>query len=128
MIEFILELLLQLILELLVQGAIELGFRGLAEPFRRDRQVNAFLALISYAVLGAVGGAISIWVLPMHVLKNPIAQYVNLSITPIALGLAFEWMGHRRKAKGKRKMLFDRFSYGFVFAITMGLIRFCFAA
>lgn len=125
--EFLLEFLLEFVVEVLVQGAFELGFRGLAEPFRKERQVSTAWALFSYVLLGAVGGAISVWLFPMHVLKHPLAQYVNLIITPIALGLAFEWLGHRRESKGKQKMLLDRFSYGFVFALTMGLIRFVFA-
>ena len=125
--EFLLELLLEFIVEVLVQGAFELGFRGLAEPFRNKRQVGVAWTLFSYALLGAVGGAFSVWLFPMHVLKHPAAQYVNLALTPIALGLAFEWLGRRREAKGKRKMLLDRFSYGFVIALTMGLIRFYFA-
>lgn len=128
MFALIFELLIQLILEVLVQGAFELGVRGIVEPYRKDRPLNPAFALLGYALLGAVGGAISIWVFPMHLLQHPVAQYANLAITPIALGLAFECLGRRREAKGKQKMLLDRFTYGFVFALTMGLIRFYFAA
>jgi len=126
--EFIFELLLQFLSELIVQVAFELGFHGLVEPFRKERPVNVALALFGYMFFGAIGGSISVWLFPEHLIANPLVQYVNLAITPIALGLTFRWLGNRRQAKGKQKMLLDRFSYGFVFALTMGLIRFVFAA
>ena len=127
MIEMLVELVLEFILEMIVQGGFELGFRGLAEPFRTDRRPNMWLGLLAYVFMGAVSGIISIWLIPMQWIKHPILPYANLALTPIALGFAFEWLGRRREAKGKQKMLLDRFSYGFVFALTMGLIRFWFA-
>ena len=126
--EIIIELLLQFLGELVMQATFELGFHGLVEPFRKKRPVNVLLALFGYVLLGAISGSISIWVLPNHLIANPLVQYVNLAITPIALGFTFRWLGNRRQAKGKQKRLLDRFSYGFVFALTMGLIRFIFAA
>ncbi len=127
MIEILFELLLQFLLEVVVQGGFELGFRGLAEPFRKDRRPNIWLGLLAYTGMGALSGIVSIWLIPMHLVKHPLLQYGSLALTPIALGFLFEWLGRRREAKGKPKMLLDRFSYGFVFALTMGLIRFWFA-
>ena len=124
MIEILFELVVQFVVEVIVQGGFELGFRGLVEPFRKDRRPNVWLGLIAYTCMGAISGVISIWLIPMHVIKHPILQYAHLAVTPIALGFAFEWLGRRRESKGKPKMLVDRFSYGFVFALTMGLIRF----
>jgi len=127
MIELLFEFLFQVAAEAVIQGAFELGFRGLAEPLRKDRPANPVIAICGFVFIGAISGAISIWILPMHLLKNPVAQYINLAATPIALGFMFEWLGRRRQKKGKQKMLLDRFSYGFVFALMMGLIRFYFA-
>jgi len=125
--ELLFELLIQFIGEFLIQSLFEFGFSGLIEPFRRDRPANIYWALFSYLFLGLVGGAISIWLVPDHFIKNEIIQYVNLVLMPIALGFAFEWMGRYSQSSGHVRMVLDRFSYGFIFALTMGLVRFAFA-
>ncbi len=125
--ELIFELLLQLVGEVLVQALFEFGFRSLLEPFRKEQKFHKGLVLFAYFMLGLVGGALSLLLMPRHLIDNPIVQYANLAITPILLGLAFEWTGKYREAKGKQRMMLDRFSYGFVFALTMGLVRLVFA-
>jgi len=134
MLEFLLEFLLEIGGEVILEAVVELGIYGLADPFRKTEpfqkewRVNPGWAIFGFVLMGLLGGALSVWMLPMNLLKNPLAQYINLAVTPILLGLLFEWLGRRRERQGKRKMLLDRFSYGFVFALTMGLVRFYFAA
>ena len=125
--ELLFDLLFSFAGEFLVQFLFELGFRALVEPFRGDRPTNVLLALLGYVLLGLLGGAISLLLVPQHLIDPVALRYANLAITPIMLGLAFEWMGKRREQKGKQKRLLDRFSYGFAFALTMGLIRLAFA-
>jgi hypothetical protein len=128
MIEILFELLAQLVLEILVQGIFELGGRGIVAIFRRDSMTNPWLAICGYLLMGAVAGAISVWIFPMHLLASPVTQILNLAATPIALGLIFEVMGRWRSNHEKPRYAVDRFSYGFTFALTMGLIRYFFAA
>lgn len=127
MLELLFELLAQFFVEVIVQGGLECAFRGLAEPFRHDRPPVFMWAIFSYCVCGAVGGGLSVWLWPMQVLKHPAAQYANLIVTPLVLGLVFEWIGRRREAEDKDGMLLDHFAYGFAFALMMGLVRFFFA-
>lgn len=126
--ELLFELLIQIVGEFLIHVLFEFGFSGLVEPFRTDRPANAYLALFSYVLLGLVGGVISVWLVPEHLIQSKMIQYANLVLTRIALGLAFEWMGRYRQSHGRPRMVLGRFSYGFFCALTMGAIRFAFAA
>ena len=127
--EIIFELLAQLVLEVLVQGSFELGGRGLVSVFRKDgAEVKPWLAICGYILMGAIAGGISIWLVPLHLLKLPFLQIINLAITPIILGFIFEFFGRWRTRNEKPRYAMDQFSYGFTFALTMGLIRYFFAA
>ena len=127
--EIIFELLAQLVLEIFVQGIFELGGRGIVSIFRKDESnVNPWLAICVYFLMGAIAGGISIWLIPMHLLNSPALQILNLAITPIVLGFIFETLGRWKTNNDKTRYAVDRFSYGFTFALTMGLIRYFFAA
>ena len=127
--EIIFELLAQLFLEIFVQGAFELGGRGVISFFRKEGEtVNPWLAICGYITMGAIAGGVSVWLIPMHLLKAPALQLVNLAITPIVLGFIFEALGRWKSNHEKPRYAVDRFSYGFTFALTMGLIRYFFAA
>ena len=127
--EIIFELLAQLVLEIFVQGVFELGGRGVISLFRkRVETANPWLAICGYITMGAVAGGISVWLIPMHLLKSPALQLVNLALTPIVLGFIFEALGRWRSNHERPRYAVDRFSYGFTFALTMGLIRYFFTA
>ena len=127
--EIIFELLAQLVLEIVVQGIFELGGRGIVSIFRREGStVNPWLAICGYIAMGAIAGGISVWLIPMHLLKLPVLQILNLAITPIVLGFIFEFIGRWKTNRDKPRYAVDRFSYGFTFALTMGLIRYFFTA
>lgn len=127
--EFIFELLAQIVLEVLVQGVFELGGRGAFALFRKEGlSVNRWLGVCGYILMGATAGGISIWLVPMHLLKSPALQILNLLLTPIILGIIFENMGRWKTKNDKPRYAVDRFSYGFTFALTMGLVRYFFAA
>ena len=70
--EIIFELLAQLVLEIFVQGIFELGGRGIVSIFRKgNAPVNPWLAICGYLLMGAIAGSVSIWLIPMHLLKLP---------------------------------------------------------
>jgi hypothetical protein len=64
----------------------------------------------------------------MHLFESPLLQIVNLAVTPILLGFAFEGLGRWRSQHEKPRYAVDRFSYGFVFALVMGLVRYFWVA
>jgi hypothetical protein len=124
------ELLLELLLEFLIQffGEVlfELGWRSISAPFRK--QANPWLAAIGYAFFGAVCGAISLWLFPDHMVANPVWRLLNLGITPVAAGLSMSLLGAWRANRGQELIRIDRFSYGYLFALCLGLVRFYWAA
>ena len=57
--EIILELLAELVFQLVGELLVEWGLHSLAEPFRRQPKV--WQAVLGYLLLGALFGALSLW-------------------------------------------------------------------
>ena len=121
-IEFIGEFLLQIIVELL----IELGLHSTSEPFRRPP--NPWLAALGYAVFGATAGGVSLYVVPSLLVHGDTLRLANLALTPLLAGLAMASLGAWRSRRGQPTFRIDRFSYGYLFALSMAVVRFHFAA
>ena len=119
--EFFTEFLLQIVVELLA----EIGLRSATEPFRKPP--NPWLAAIGYAIFGATAGGISLFVLPEPLVQEETWRLVNLAVTPVLAGLAMAAMGAWRVRRGQQTLRIDRFSYGYLFALCMAIVRFHFA-
>jgi hypothetical protein len=124
-----LELLFEIFGEFLLQAVLEIfaefGMRLVAEPFRKAP--NAWLAAIGYMLFGAVAGAISLWLFPVHWVKGDTLRLVNLGMTPVLTGLLMSVIGRWRAHRDQELLRIDRFSYGYLFALSLGLVRFYFA-
>ena len=118
------ELLLQIVFELLV----ELGLHGLREVFRPSMPVNPFMAAIGYALLGAAAGALSLYFQPALLIHHAAARIANLVVTPMAAGLLMTLVGAWRRRRDQEPVRLDRFGYGFLFALSMALVRYVWAA
>lgn len=125
-----LELLLQFIGEFLLQvigeALLELGLHALAEPFRRP--ANPWVAALGYAFFGAAFGGLSLLIFPGHLTPAGLWRVANLMVTPIAVGLIMGAIGAWRTRRGDSLLRIDSFSYGFLFAFSLALVRFRFAA
>lgn len=127
--EFIFELLAQFAIEFLLQVVFELGGRSVVAAVRKETEpADPWLVICGYVAMGAVAGGISIWLVPIHLIKSSALQLFNLALAPILLGFAVEAFGRWKTKKNKPRFVVDRFSYGFTFALTMGLVRYFFAA
>lgn len=116
--QFVLELLLQLVFEVLA----ELGLRSLSEPFRKPP--NPWVAALGYAIFGATAGGISLYVVSDSLIHGETWRWLNLIATPVLAGLAMAALGAWRGRRGQRAIRIDRFSYGYLFALCMALVRF----
>ena len=125
MFEFLLQLAGEILLQMLAEALAEIGLHSPAEPFRKQR--NPWLAAVGYAVFGATVGGISILLFPSNFVAGVTLRLVNLIVTPIAVGLLMSLMGMWRARRGEPVLRIDRFSYGFLFAFSLALIRYCFA-
>jgi hypothetical protein len=124
-VELLLEVFFELLLQLVAEFLIEAGFQAWSGPSRESRPILAFLG---HAVLGAVLGWITLLVFPTLFIQSPMWQKVNLAVTPVLAGLTMSALGWVRRKQGKTLVRLDRFSYGFVFAFAMALVRYLGAA
>jgi len=128
--EIVLQLLLwlaEILLQVLFEALAEFGVRALGAPFKRASATPPWVAALGYLVYGAVVGGLSLWIFPLAYLQTNWARITNLAVTPLAAGLAMSLMGAWRRKQGQDLIRLDRFSYGVLFALSMGLVRFFFA-
>ncbi len=125
MLEFIFEILAEFVLQVVGETLVELGLYSVAEPFRR--QPKPWLAAVGYALFGAVLGGLSLVLFPVNFV-SPARRAVNLIVTPIGVGLAMVVLGNWRARRGQLVMRIDRFSYGYLFALSLALVRYFFSA
>jgi hypothetical protein len=125
MFEFVFQIVGEIIVQALAEVLFELGLHSLAEPFRRSP--NPWFAAVGYALFGAVTGGISIYLFPSNFVTGETLRLVNLAVTPVAVGLLMCAMGAWRTRRGQAVLRIDRFSYGFLFAFSLALVRFWFA-
>jgi hypothetical protein len=119
-VQFLGELLLQLVGELIV-GLVG---RSLKEPFRSPKPFHPWLAAIGYGIFGAIAGAVSLWAFPLLFISTQWLRISNLIATPVIAGLMMERLGAWREKKDQETMRLDTFAYGFIFALSMALVRF----
>jgi hypothetical protein len=124
MIEFIVEVLFEFLFQVVVEVLVELGLHSASEVNRKP--VGPVLAALGYALAGAILGALSLLVLPTHLVAHP-WRIANLIGTPIAVGGVMVAMGAFRARRGEEVLRIDRFAFGYVFALCFALVRFYFA-
>ncbi|MCW2413263.1 MULTISPECIES: hypothetical protein [unclassified Sphingobium] len=128
--EFVFEVILQFLGELLLQAFFELlaelGLRSLADTMRRPR--NPILSTIGFMIWGTIAGGVSLFILPHSVIEDPSLRTINLFITPVILGAMMALVGQVRLKKGQDLIRLDKFSYAFVFAFFMSIVRYVWAA
>jgi uncharacterized membrane protein len=128
--EIFLEFLFWLIVEFLLsiggEILVELGLRSIAEPFQPREERNDLLAILGYALLGLIVGALSLLVFPHPFVSSTRLHGISLLITPTLAGLVMAAIGWWRERKGKTVIRLDSFLYGFVFAFFMAAVRFLF--
>ena len=119
--------LLQFILEIVAQAAFELlaelGVRSLAEPFRRSGPASPIMAAIGYLIYGAIAGALSLLLPKVFIIAKSL-RVANLIVTPIACGFLMAWLGRLRERRGAETIRLDTFMYGYLFAMSMAVVRY----
>ena len=125
MLEILLQFVGEFFLQVIGEALLEVGLHSLSEPFRRPP--NPWLAAVGYAIFGAVFGGLSLLIFPTHLTPAGMWRIANLVFTPIAVGGVMAAIGAWRSRRGEALFRLDRFSYGFLFALTLAMVRFVFA-
>lgn len=121
-IEILLEFFAQMVLEILA----ELGLRSIKEPFRR--QPRPAYAVAGYILFGGIVGLVSVWLLPQHLIAHEHLRLANLILSPLVAGLVMMLLGHWRRQRRQPLIRLDRFGYGFLFALSIAVVRYLLAA
>ena len=114
----------EVLLQVLFEALAELGLHSIREPFRKPP--NPWVAAVGYALFGAIGGGLSLWVFPSLFMASHVAQVANLLLAPIAAGAAMAAIGAWRRRRDQELIRIDRFAYGYLFALAMAAVRFAF--
>jgi hypothetical protein len=126
LLELLFELVFEFLLQIIVEMLFELGLHSTTEPFRKAP--SPWLAAIGYVIFGAVAGGLSVLALPQSLIHGDTMRLLNLAVTPIMAGLAMAALGAWRSKRGQQILRIDRFSYGYLFALSMAIVRFHFSA
>jgi polynucleotide 5'-kinase involved in rRNA processing len=81
------------------------------------------LAAIGYALFGATLGGLSLLLFPNNLVQGA-WRVANLVATPIAVGCVMAVLGVWRAHRGQSVLRIDRFAYGYLFALSVALVRF----
>ena len=126
MLEIVVEILGEFLLQAIGEALVELGLHSLAEPFRRPP--NPWLASLGYALFGAILGGLSLLVFSQHFPQDGPGRWLNLLLTPVAVGGVMVLMGAWRSRRGEQRLRINRFFYGYLLALAFALVRFVAAA
>jgi hypothetical protein len=124
-VEFLFELLFEFVIQIVLELLAEVGLRSISNPSRR--KPDPWLAAFGYALLGAAAGGLSLLVFPQHITSEPL-RIANLVLMPFAIGLAMMAMGAWRARRGDSLLRIDRFGCGYLFALSLALVRYGFAS
>ena len=126
MLEFLFELVGEFLIQVVLEGLVEMGFHSLVAPFQKEP--DPWLAAIGYALLGSLVGGLSLFVFPTHMVSSHGLRLLNLIVVPVLVGAMMVLTGVWRAKQGQAVKRLDRFSYGYIFALSLGLMRFTWAA
>ena len=124
--EFLLSFVGELLLQVLGELLINMGFHSLSEPFRREPK--PWVAAFGYLLFGTVVGALSLLVFPDYLVASKNLRVANAALSPIVAGLCMAALGAWRARRGQAVLRIDKFAYGYLFALSFGLVRFWFAS
>jgi hypothetical protein len=130
--EILFEILLG-IAEILVEALLEFGAAAVSDLIMRA-VVRAFpkshprpgLAALAYAVLGALAGALSLFIIPHPLVRPSKFHGVSVVVSPVVTGVLMAMVGYWVRQRGKKITQIESFVYGFCFAVGMALVRFFF--
>lgn len=129
MIEIILEIVFEVFGEFLLQvvgeALLSIGLHRFGKPMAHPPK--PWQAALGYASLGGIVGGLSLLVFPANFLPSW-GRELNFLLTPLAVGAIMALVGAWRTRHGKQVLRIDRFTYGYVFAVGVALVRFQFAS
>jgi hypothetical protein len=120
--EILVWLFVEVVIPFLGEALAEWGFYAIGE--KRGRRPAPVLAMMGSLLLGLAFGALSVWLLPEAMLKQPNLRLANLAIMPVVVGLVMAQIGRWREATGRGGLIMSRFSNAYLLALGIALVRY----
>jgi hypothetical protein len=126
--EFLLEIFLEFLLQIIGEVLIDVVLHA-ASRFAWVREtLNALMTAVMYVGLGLLIGFLSVSFFPKAFIRSSTLHGISLLITPVLAGFTMSAIGWIRVRRGNLLIRLESFSYGFIFAFAMALIRLMFTA
>jgi uncharacterized membrane protein YadS len=118
----------EIICDALLEAALAAFVGILSRGFRRfrvkTRRANPIIATATFAVVGVSFGFLSVWLFPHRLVHPTRVRGISLLISPILTGMAMASIGRTVRKRGKQSVRIESFTYGFIFAFALSLVRF----
>lgn len=123
MLEILIELVFELLFQVVGEFIITLGWESLGHAIRSTRKANPALAILGWAIIGAICGAISAVLLPQRLLPRSRIPGMSLVVAPLLTGGLMKMVGDRRREAGKDTTILATFWGGAIFAFALSAAR-----
>jgi hypothetical protein len=123
---FLLEIFLELLLQVVVEVLFDLLLHASTRLGWARKTLSALLTGILYFGFGLFFGWLSVLVFPEAFVRSSNLHGISLLIGPVLAGFTMAAIGWIRRRQGKLLVRLETFSYGFIFAFAMALIRLLF--
>ena len=123
---FLLEIFLEFVVEVVAEAIIVFLLTIVSEAISPDELRRPVMAGLGYLFLGSVIGGLSLVWFPVPLIHPSRFHGISLIVSPILTGLLMSFLGSTLRKYNWRTVNLETFSYGFVFAFAMTLVRFLF--
>jgi hypothetical protein len=125
MLEFLVQFLSEFLIQLIGQALVELGMHAMIEPFLKPP--TPWIASLGYTLFGLILGLLSLFAFPEYLVHSDGLRIANIILTPIAVGACMVALGTWRVKRGDNVLRIDKFAYGYLFALSIAIVRFWYA-
>ena len=112
------------ILEIAGESLLSLLARAIGSIFNYFFELNPIAISVGLAILGTGAGFLSVTAFP-HPLVHPSRMHgLSILLSPFITGLVMSQAGRVLRKQGRKTVPIESFSYGYIFAVAMAVVRF----
>jgi hypothetical protein len=112
-----------MVIQVAAEVLIELGLESVGDALKKRQNANPYLAVIGFATLGSVSGAIASLIFARRLVPNIDLHGLSIVIAAISNGFLMMQYGKWRQSKGGNPSYLATFWGGALFASFMALTR-----
>ena len=124
---FLVEIFLEFVVEMVAEAVFVFLLTAITEALGPSESRSPVMGGLGYLLLGATTGRLSLLWFPFPLVQPSRFHGISLLVSPLLTGFLMAVLGSTLRKYNKRTVNLETFSYGFVFAFGMTLVRFLFA-